>query len=276
MKTLAKTPSVIIADNNEFYRRVIGDFYLELGYDIRVASDGIEALGMIKQKRPDLLVLDLIMPRFDGARLSSFLKCQESYRDIPIIILSGILADEIDGVEEIRADAYIAKMPLDQIRTMLREVSEKLVSGVGQKRPILSGFDKMYRREVVLELLQERRASQITLDSLSEGIAELSQDRRILVSNRAFQQITGRPLGTMIDRPLEEILPEGRPLLLSMFEEVDRGAAAATGLIRLETRDLQINLHRIESSVDPSDGLPAEDAGLPGGVRTAVRRAGRS
>jgi signal transduction histidine kinase/CheY-like chemotaxis protein len=134
----------------------------------------------------------------------------------------------------------------------------------------------MYRREVVLELLQERRASRITLDSLSEGIAELSQDRRILVSNRAFQQIAGVPLGTMIARPLEEVFREGRPLLLGMFDEVDRGAPSATGVIRLGNRDLQINLHRIDSSVDPSDGLPGDDDGLPAGVRTAVRRAART
>jgi two-component system, cell cycle sensor histidine kinase and response regulator CckA len=158
LKAAASNPSIIVADNNEFYRQVLKDLYEEMGFDVRVASDGIETLEMVKQRRPDLLLLDLIMPRFDGARLSSFLKTQEDYRDIPIIILSGILADEIEGVEEIRADAYIAKMPLEQIAPTLKEVSTRLVRGDRSARPILSGFEKMYRREVVLELLAERRS----------------------------------------------------------------------------------------------------------------------
>ena len=71
-------PSIIIADNNEFYRQVLGDFFRDLKYEVRVAVDGLEALELIRERRPDLLVLDLIMPRFDGARVCAFLKGQES------------------------------------------------------------------------------------------------------------------------------------------------------------------------------------------------------
>ena len=277
-----RSVSMIIADNNEFYRRVLGDFFREEGFEVRVASDGIEALEMIKQRRPDLLLLDLIMPRLDGARLSAFLKGQEAFRDIPIIILSGILADEIDGVEEIRADAYIAKMPLEQIQDTLKDVARKLVDGLRDVRPILSGFEKMYRREVVLELLEERRSAQVTLDSLSEGIVEVSQDRRVLVANRAMERITGQPASAMIALPLDELFPESRPVLKGLFEDVGRGQHVAAGVIRQGGRELQIKLHRLEPDAPhPTEGSDADDAACaslgPGsGVRQAVRRAART
>lgn len=276
MNTTKASPSVIVADNNEFYRQVLGDFYREIGFEVRVASDGIETLAMVKERRPSLLVLDLIMPRFDGARLSSFLKSQERYRDIPIIILSGILADEIEGVEEIRADAYIAKMPIEQIRQTLQEISSRLVAGPAEARPILSGFEKMYRREVVLELLQERKTSQITLDSLSEGIVELTQDRCVLICNRAFQQLTGQPFGAMLARPLETIFPESREALGSLFDEISRGATVAATVIHQGDRHFQIKLHRIDLDHEEAERARADRAPEPGGVRTAVKRAART
>ncbi len=263
-------PSVVIADNNEFYRQVLGDFYAEIGFsDVRVARDGIETLEILHERRPDLLVLDLIMPRIDGARLCTFLRSQERYRDLPVIVLSGILADEIENVGEIRADAYIGKMPFEQIRDTLKSVTETLLSGrplgpAGGAAPMLRGFEKMYRREVVLELLQQRKISGEILDSLSEGIGELSSGRRLLSSNKALEDLAGRPACDLLSRPLEEIFPEGRDVLLALFDELENGAALSQAPLRHQERDLLFKLHRLGPVAADAEGS---------GVATAVGRA---
>jgi signal transduction histidine kinase/FixJ family two-component response regulator len=261
--------SVVIADNNEFYRQVLGDFYAEIGFsDVRVARDGIETLEILHQRRPDLLVLDLIMPRIDGARLCTFLRSQERYRDLPVIVLSGILADEIENVGEIHADAYIGKMPFEQIRDTLQSVTETLLSGkrpgLPGAAPMLRGFEKMYRREVVLELLQQRKTSGEILDSLSEGIGELSSERRLLSSNRALEDVSGRPACDLLSRPLEEIFSEGRDVLAGLFRELGRGAAFSQAALRHQGRDLLFKLHRLGPVVADAEGT---------GVATAVSRA---
>ncbi|HEY3176540.1 MAG TPA: response regulator [Candidatus Polarisedimenticolia bacterium] len=269
-------PSIIIADNNEFYRQVLGDLYRELGYDVRVAADGLEALEMIQDRRPDLLMLDLIMPRFDGARVCAFLKGQEKFKNLPIIILSGILADEIEGVEDIRANAYIAKMPLEQIRETLQRISRQLLDGGTAVDPIVSGFEKMYRREVVLELLEDRKTSREILDSLSEGIAELSTEGRLTSCNRGFQTIAGLPSEELLSRPIDEVFSESRPALASLFDEIERGGGMATAAIRHGALELQIKLHRFHPGTAGGD-VGARDAQGRGagasGVRGAVRKA---
>ena len=275
MSAIRTPPSIIIADNNEFYRQVLGDFYREIGFEVRVAADGIEALDMVKDRRPHLLLLDLIMPRLDGARLSTFLKGQEEYRTVPIIILSGILADEIDGVEEIRADAYIAKMPLDQIRMTLQEVSQKLIGGAGSSKPILSGFEKMYRREVVLELLAERKSSRVTLDSLSEGIIEISSDLKVLAVNQAVERMLERPRGSLLAMPLHDLFPESRHTIEGLFGDLRRGASMSAGVIRQKDKDFEVKVHRLdrdenEDAVDP--GSPGRSV-TGGGLRAAVKQA---
>ncbi len=200
------TPCVIIADNNEFWRRVLSDFYRERGFEVRACTDGLRALEQIEDRPPDLLLLDLIMPSIDGAQLCRWVKSRESYRHIPVIIFSGILSDEIGDLEGIGADAYVAKMPLDQIAGALEDATQALMEG-HREGPMHYGFEKMFRREVVLELIHERHARSEVLDSLVEGIVELSPQRRILRSNRAFEQITGRGASDLLSRRLEEILP---------------------------------------------------------------------
>src|SRR6266850_320929 len=148
--------TILVVDNNAFYRQGLSDFFKSEGYEVAVAGDGVEALERITAGGVDFIILDLIMPRIDGGRLCRFLKSHPTYAHIPVIILSGILADEIEGFDSIKADAYVAKMPMDQLQVMLRTVLQKLETR--QAAPLLEGFEKMYRREVVLELLEERRA----------------------------------------------------------------------------------------------------------------------
>ncbi len=238
------TRSVIIADNNEFYRRVLSDFFREQGFDVRTARDGMQALEQLEQSPPDLLVLDLIMPSIDGAQLCSWVKSRQEHRHIPVVIVSGILSDEIDDLAAIGAEAYVAKMPMEQIAAALKEAIRLLMSGPRNDGPILFGFEKMYRREVVLELIQDRRARAETLDSLTEGIVELSRGRRVLRTNRAFDGIAGRSSCDVLSRPLEEIFPDGRDAFARLFA----GAAAETTTVAVfphRGRHLQAKLHRV-------------------------------
>ena len=258
------SPSVIVADNNEFYRKVLKDFYAQLGFDVRVASDGIEALERLQERRPDLMVLDLIMPRIDGAQLCAWIKGSETYGGMPVIILSGILSDEIEDVESIRADAYVAKMPLDQIARTLQEISLSLVRGPRPGPPLMQGFEKMYRREVVLELLQERKRRNELLDSLSEGIAELSSDRRVLRTNEAMNRMGGAAGNDILSRRLEEIFPESGARLLALFDGLEAGAPMADVEIRHGDRELRAKLHRLEPERSGPDGAARRDDGGPG------------
>lgn len=98
------------------------------GYDTDVAYDGEEGLNRIKSTKPDLVLLDLIMPKLDGRDLLKMMKKDESIKHIPVIVLSG--RDEKwdrDIGLDLGAEEYIEK-PLDMIKLMhqIRSVFRKM------------------------------------------------------------------------------------------------------------------------------------------------------
>jgi len=235
---------ILIADNNSFYRHVLGDFFTEEGYEVSVAGDGVEALERLGAERIDLVLLDLIMPRIDGARLCRFLKSDPQYKKIPVVILSGILADEIDGIETINAEAYVAKMPMDNLQRTLKTVISSIWNT--GSAPSMAGFEGMNRREVVVEFLEERRVRETILNSLEEGIVELTQEQRILKSNSTFERLVGRSAEELLSRPLSECLPESADALGVLFRDaVKRPEGAATAVVKRGARVLRLRLQSL-------------------------------
>lgn len=245
---------LLIADNNSFYQQVLGDFFREEGYEVAVASDGVEALEQIAGGGIDLILLDLIMPRIDGARLCRFLKSHPVHSSIPVVILSGILADEIEEIDSIRADAYVAKMPMDKLQQTLRGVFASLETG--SHAPLVEGFEGMFRREVVIEFLEERRVRETILNSIAEGIVDLSDDRRILRSNRAFEEIIGMSSEELLSRPLAEIFSGQTQALSVLFRDAEKKERrSSSALIEWRGRNFRLRLHPLAHAADVVNNL---------------------
>ena len=80
------------------------------GYDVLTAIDGMEALETAKREVPDLMVLDVMMPKLGGFNICRMLKYDDKYKNIPIILLSALGEDKdrLTG-QEVGADAYLTK-----------------------------------------------------------------------------------------------------------------------------------------------------------------------
>lgn len=79
-------------------------------YQVATAFDGQEALDKARSGKPDLIILDLMLPKLDGYKVCRMLKFDEKYRHIPIIIFTARSQDaDIKLGEEVGADAYITK-----------------------------------------------------------------------------------------------------------------------------------------------------------------------
>ncbi|HPB68014.1 MAG TPA: response regulator [Candidatus Omnitrophota bacterium] len=73
-----------------------------VGYDVIYATDGASGLELAKNKAPDLVILDVILPDVNGFSICGFLKGNDKYRSIPLIILTG----HYDAKEQVFDDAY--------------------------------------------------------------------------------------------------------------------------------------------------------------------------
>jgi DNA-binding response OmpR family regulator len=97
------------------------------GYEVISAYDGFEGLEKAKKEKPDLIILDLMLPKMDGYKVCGLLKADTRYNKIPIIMFTA-RAQESDKKmgQDMGADAYITKpfepqLLLEKIRQLLKE-----------------------------------------------------------------------------------------------------------------------------------------------------------
>jgi class 3 adenylate cyclase len=119
-------PRVLIADDNPTNVRILRARLAAEGYDIVTAGDGEEALAVARETRPDLILLDVMMPKLDGLEVCRRLKAMPDFPFTPIIIVTAMTdaKDVVAGLEA-GADEYLGK-PVDhaalgaRVRSMLR------------------------------------------------------------------------------------------------------------------------------------------------------------
>ncbi|MDQ2913929.1 MAG: response regulator [Chloroflexota bacterium] len=84
----ARRPSVLVVDDKASNRELLEAHLDKLGYEVRQAADGIEALDAVAEREPDLILLDIDMPRLDGIAVCHKLKAHPVRRLIPIVLLT--------------------------------------------------------------------------------------------------------------------------------------------------------------------------------------------
>ena len=106
--------TVLVVDDSATERAIITGCLQQVGIATSIAKSGEEALEKIEQSRPDVIVLDIVLPGLSGFELCRKLKGEEDTKQIPIILCStkGTKMDRFWGMKQ-GADAYIAK-PVDQ------------------------------------------------------------------------------------------------------------------------------------------------------------------
>jgi len=102
--------TVLVVEDSVAQSQMISDLLRGSGLTVTVASDGVEALEKIQGQRPDLVVLDIVMPRMNGYEVCRRLKADPKTQSVPVVMCSskGEEFDRYWGMKQ-GADAYIAK-----------------------------------------------------------------------------------------------------------------------------------------------------------------------
>ncbi len=202
----------------------MGDHLRGKGFHVREASSGEQALREVEEDRPDLIILDLIMPAIDGMQVCSYLQSHENLRSIAIVILSGILLEEIGNLRRLGARAFVAKMQAEKI---VKGIDES-IEWIRRDEPelYLAGFRDMHRREVVKELLEELSDRNSILESLSEGAVEINADDLVVYCNEAFARVLGHHSWELLNRPITECFPESKDAIARLLLELRADVSA--------------------------------------------------
>ena len=115
--------SVLVVDDDPVIRRMLQLSYESEGFEVTTAADGVEGLEALRTSPPDVLILDIMMPKLDGMKVMDELKSDERLRSIPVILLSA-KATSLDielGMKAGAAD-YVTK-PFDPLDLVARTKS---------------------------------------------------------------------------------------------------------------------------------------------------------
>jgi DNA-binding response OmpR family regulator len=122
-----KGATILVVDDDPVIQKLLSVNFEMEGYDVLTASDGIEGLEKIRAYAPDLVLLDVMMPRLDGIEVVRRLKQDPKTKKIPIVLLSAkAQSADVSGGLEAGADAYVTK-PFDPL-----ELLEKVAALLGE------------------------------------------------------------------------------------------------------------------------------------------------
>lgn len=125
---------ILVVDDDPDVRSFVVTVLEENNYTPLVAQDGVEGLEMIEKEQPDLVILDVLMPRGSGIRLYRHLKTDDLLKGIPVIMFTGIamksflksqkVLDEFNGGEIPKPDIYLEK-PVEP-EELVRAIQKKI------------------------------------------------------------------------------------------------------------------------------------------------------
>lgn len=149
-------PKILIVDDEQINLDFFEVMLSKLGFEVAKATDGEEALELVREHHPDLVVLDNIMPKLSGWEVTKILKQDEEYqefRDIPIIMFSAMddVKDKIEGFE-LGIEDYITK-PFN-----FSEVLARIKAA-------------LRNRELAQQVLQRERRLELAEKSLAKSLA---------------------------------------------------------------------------------------------------------
>lgn len=128
---------ILIVDDDPDVLEAIGIALEASGYEVVTARDGVEGLDKLKDEKPDLMILDLLMPKMDGFEVCKELKDprRAKYANIPIIILSSVREEasrrryELETGLQLDVDDYVEK-PIEY--NILLERVKKILKKIGK------------------------------------------------------------------------------------------------------------------------------------------------
>lgn len=203
---------ILLADDNADMRDYVKRL-LSQQYEVEAVSDGAAALAVARQRVPDLVLTDVMMPRLDGFGLLQALRATTQTRDIPIILLSARAGEEarVEGLAA-GADDYLTKP--------------------------FSARELMARVEASLKLAQLRRETETIrarLESVLAGIKDqfivLDQEWRYTFVNDQVIAVTGKTKEDLLGHCIWDVFPES---MNSPFDVAVRRAIAEQTFVQVE------------------------------------------
>lgn len=226
---------VLIADDSIAVRKVAERLLTEAGFGVTLAANGEEALAYLAKETPDLVVSDVIMPDKSGYEVCAFVRAQRSLANTPVLLISGIVNDEVTKqAESCHADGVLKK-PF-QGTSLKDRVLELLAKRPSVAAPAGKSVEKVAEpieptpgARARDEEMETYRKAAVRVKSLEEELL-VERDRAIRSAQRVMQ-LEGQ-LGSVEE--LESMLAREREQVVQLKTQLAESDAVAAQVQELE------------------------------------------
>ncbi len=186
----APKPRVLVVDDDKAVRESLRRSLEFNGYDVVLASDGAEALAGIAAAAPDVVVMDVMMPRLDGLETTRALRTAGN--DLPILVLTArdAVGDRVEGLDA-GADDYLTKpFALQELLARLRALLRRVVPREGAADEVLS-FSDLSMDVGTREVRRGSRVIELTRTEFALLEMFLRRPRRVLERSFILEEVWG-------------------------------------------------------------------------------------
>lgn len=125
---MVKGKKILLVEDDEFLAELYATKLTIEGYEVFLANDGEKGVKVAKEKKPDLILLDIILPKMDGFEALSKIKADQEIKAIPVILLTNLSQkDEVKRGLDLGAADYLIKahfMPSEVVKKIKQSIGE--------------------------------------------------------------------------------------------------------------------------------------------------------
>ena len=219
---------VLLVEDDPVQASATKEILKKVGYEILWAEDGINAIKLVKTEKPDIVLLDVILPGMDGYEVCRWLKLEESTKGIPVIMLTvkKELADKISGLQ-IGADDYLPK-PYNELELNARiyaslrtkALQDELRLKNKQLEELLDKVNYMAITDALTGLYNRRRFHDVLVSEFERAKRYSTPFSLVMLDIDHFKKINdsyGHDVG-------DTVLKEVSAILMKSIREIDTAA----------------------------------------------------
>jgi len=179
--------NILVVDNDLLILEFMTELLEGEGHKVVTAEDGVSALEILTSFAPDIMFVDLVMPRISGDKLCAIVRKMESTKGCYLAVLSGAIAEKEWDFLKIGANAYVPKTSFSTMaENILSVVHEANHFRNGETQTAIVGLNQLQERQMTKELLSQNRHLEIILESICDGILEVYTGKIVYANSSAL------------------------------------------------------------------------------------------
>ena len=248
---------ILVVDDNRMILKFLANLLDAEGHEVRTCEDGLAALSLLTAYHPDIVFVDLILPKIGGDKLCQIIRTMAHMKQCYLVIISAAIAEMDLDFHKIGVNACIAKGPFGQMGKHVlaaiadssdpsRSIAEYEIRGIAS----VDGLP-VFARRMTKELLGRNRHLETILESMNEGILEVYTGR-VVYANSAAVKLFGIPLENLLSaKPRDLFAASNRQRIDSLLQPRTESTAVIGVAHPLELNGRQIVMRSFLVNAEP-------------------------